>query len=355
MKRLQTLFLGIVGIIFVLFLTSLHLQGKTGSIGKETLTIFNWGDYMDPQLIDKFEKEYGYHVEYETFDSNEAMFTKIKQGGTSYDLAIPSDYMIQRMRTANLLLPLDHSKVKGMDVINPKFLNLSFDPGNNYSVPYFWGTLGIVYNEKMVKSPPKHWEDLWNPIYKNSILMIDGAREVMGIGLTKLGYSINSENQKELQQSLAQVEKLMPNIQAILADEIKMYMAQNEAPLAVTYSGEAREMKENNPRLHYVIPPEGGNLWFDNLVIPITAKNINGSYDFINFMLQAENAKQNAEYVGYATPNEKAQALLPKNIREDKEFYPDDDTITHLEVYADLGHEWLEKYNDLYLEFKMTK
>ncbi|MCZ1484036.1 extracellular solute-binding protein, partial [Enterococcus faecium] len=148
---------------------------------------------------------------------------------------------------------------------------------------------------------------------------------------------------------------LTPNVKAIVADEIKMYMINEEASVAVTFSGEAADMMWENEHLHYVIPPEGSNLWFDNIVMPKTVKNKEGAYDFINFMLEPENAAQNAEYIGYSTPNEEAKALLPKDISSDEQFYPSDDTISHLEVYKDLGSKYLGIYNDLFLEFKMYR
>lgn len=355
MRKLQSLFIGVVAIILLLTFLVVRLNHSSNASSK-VLNIYNWGDYIDPELIKQFEKEYGYKVNYETFDSNEAMEAKIKQGGTAYDIAIPSEYMIQKMKKEKLLLPLDHSKIQGLENIDPRFLDLDFDRDNTYSIPYFWGTLGIVYNDKFVSGDKiQHWNDLWRPELKNNIMLIDGAREVMGLSLTTLGYSINSKDMTQLNQAIKKLSSLTPNVKAIVADEIKMYMANEESAVAVTFSGEAADMMSENEHLHYVIPPEGSNLWFDNIVIPKTSKNQEGAYDFINFMLKPEVAKQNAEYIGYSTPNKKALAMLPKSISGDKQFYPDDETISHLEVYKDLGPEYLGIYNDLYLEFKMYR
>ncbi|HJD15278.1 MAG TPA: ABC transporter substrate-binding protein [Candidatus Enterococcus stercoripullorum] len=356
MKKLQSLFIGILVIIGVLALSVHHLQKSSGMSGAKVLNVYNWGDYIDPDLIKKFEKEYGYKVNYETFDSNEAMFTKIQQGGTAYDITIPSEYMIQKMKEEKLLLPLDHSKIKGLENIDSSFLNLSFDKGNQYSVPYFWGTLGIVYNDKFVDGKNmQSWDDLWRPELKNNVMLIDGAREVIGLGLNSLGYSLNSKNDAQLTAAVNKLRKITPNVKAIVADEIKMYMANEESAVAVTFSGEAAEMLEQNEHLHYVIPKEGSNLWFDNMVIPKTAKNIKGAYDFINFMLEPKNAAQNAEYIGYATPNKEALKILPKEITEDEQFYPSADLMKHLEVYDNLGSKYLGIYNDLFLELKMYR
>ncbi|MGK0550805.1 ABC transporter substrate-binding protein [Enterococcus faecalis] len=356
MRKLQSLFIGIVGIIILLFLGVQQLQTASGMAGADTITIYNWGDYIDPKLIKAFEKESGYKVNYETFDSNEAMFTKIQQGGTAYDITIPSEYMIQKMMKANMLLPIDHSKLKGLNNIDARFLDQSFDPGNRYSIPYFWGTLGIIYNDKFIDgSKIQHWNDLWRPELKDNVMLIDGAREVLGLSLNSLGYSLNSKNNQQLRRATDKLNTLTNNVKAIVADEIKMYMINEESAAAVTFSGEAAEMLANNKHLHYVIPEEGSNLWFDNIVIPKTAKNVKGAYAFINFMLRPENAAQNAEYIGYSTPNQAAKKLLPKEVSTDRQFYPDDETISHLEVYQDLGAKYLGTYNDLFLEFKMYR
>ena len=356
MKKLQSLFIGILAIILILFLGVHQLEKASGMSGADTLTIYNWGDYIDPNLLRKFEKESGYKVNYETFDSNEAMFTKIQQGGTAYDITIPSEYMIQKMMKEKMLLPIDHKKLKGLENIDERFLNLDFDPQNNYSIPYFWGTLGIIYNDKFIdKDEIKQWDDLWKPELKDNLMLIDGAREVLGLSLNSLGYSLNSKNNQELREATDKLNKLTTNVKAIVADEIKMYMINEESAAAVTFSGEAAEMLDGNEHLHYMIPSEGSNLWFDNIVIPKTARNIKGSYEFINFMLRPENAAQNAEYIGYSTPNKAAKKLLPKEISGDEQFYPSDEVIKHLEVYEDLGAKYLGIYNDLFLEFKMYR
>jgi spermidine/putrescine transport system substrate-binding protein len=350
------LIIGIVLIIVVLLLGVRQLEKSTGMAGAQVLNIYNWGDYIDPELLKKFEEESGYKVNYDTFDSNEAMFTKIRQGGTAYDISIPSEYMIQKMIDEKLVLPLDHAKIKGLENIDSRFLNLSFDPENSYSIPYFWGTLGIAYNDKFISADKMtSWDDLWRPELKDNIMLIDGAREIIGLGLNSLGYSLNSKNMEELDEAVTKLRKMTPNVKAIVADEIKMYMANEESAVAVTFSGEAADMMAENEHIHYVIPKEGSNLWFDNIVIPKTAKNVDGAYEFINFMLRPENAAQNAEYIGYSTPNKKALDILPKEITEDEQFYPTDELMSHLEVYEDLGKEYLGIYNDLFLELKMYR
>lgn len=356
MRKLYSFVAGVVAIILILFCLAFYLQ-KSSSSGSQSdkLVIYNWGDYIDPELLTKFTKETGIEVQYETFDSNEAMYTKIKQGGTTYDIAVPSDYMIDKMIKENLLVKLDKSQISGLDNIGDEFLGLSFDPKNDYSIPYFWGTVGIVYNTTMVKQAPEHWKDLWREEYRNDIMLVDGAREIMGLGLNTLGYSLNTKNYERLEEVEQKLNSLTPNIKAIVGDEMKGYMIQGDAAIGVTFSGEASEMLSSNEDLRYVVPSEGSNLWFDNLVIPKTVKHKKEAYAFISFMLDPKNAAQNAEYIGYATPNKAAKALLPDDIKNDKAFYPSEKTIANLEVYDNLGEKWLGIYNDLYLQFKMYR
>ena len=354
MKKLLSFLLGIISLI-ILLLGMLIVTTPKESHNQKTLTIYNWGDYIDPELITDFEKKYGYQVNYETFDSNEAMYTKIKQGGTHYDIAIPSDYMIQKMRRHHLLVPLDKKKIKGFHYLEKTLINQPFDPHNRYSIPYFYGTLGIVYNQKELPKGVeiKEWKDLWNKKLKNQIMLIDGAREVMGLSLNAMNQSLNTKNPQVLKEAYEHLLQLVPNVKAIVADEMKIYMKQEEASIAVTFSGEAREMMDCNPNLCYVVPSEGSNLWFDNMVIPKTVQNKQGAYDFINFMLEPKNAAKNAEYIGYATPNKEAKRYLPKAMTNNKAFYPTKEMFKHLEVYEDLGQKYLSLYNDYFLEFKI--
>ncbi|MGT2926165.1 ABC transporter substrate-binding protein [Streptococcus cuniculipharyngis] len=354
MRKLYSFVIGITAIVSILFSLSFLMKQEEGA-SSDKLVIYNWGDYIDPELLTKFTQETGIKVQYETFDSNEAMYTKVKQGGTTYDILVPSDYMIDKMTKEDLLVKLDKAQIKGLENIGSQFLGKSFDPNNDYSIPYFWGTVGIVYNEKKVKQAPQHWSDLWDKSYANDILLVDGAREVMGFGLNSLGYSLNSRDMTQLQEAKEKLTQLTPNVKAIVGDELKKYMIQGDAAIGVTFSGEASEMLDNNEDLRYVVPSEGSNLWFDNLVIPKTVKHEKEAYAFINFMLRPENAAQNAEYIGYATPNTKAKALLPEEITSDEAFYPTDATMKNLEVYNNLGQYWLGVYNDLYLQVKMYR
>ncbi len=354
MKTIIQFFIAVIVVtISLLFLVN-WMNKEQGYSGNNTLTIYNWGEYIDPDLITQFEEETGITIIYETFDSNEAMMTKIAQGGTSFDVTVPSDYAIDKMKQDNLLIPLDLSKISNMKYIDKRFLNKSFDEGNKYSVPYFWGTLGIVYNEKLLKGREfTSWADLWDKKLKNQILMVDSSREIIGVGLAKLGYSLNDTNKAHIEEARKELAKLAPNVKAIVGDEMNLLLTNEEAPIGVMWSGNAADMMADNEDLNYMVPKEGSNIWFDNMVIPKGAKNIEGAYKFINFMLDPEHAAQNTEYVGYSTPNKKALTLLPKEISEDERFYPNEETVNHLEVYENLGKKLLAFYSEQFLKFEI--
>ncbi|MCY1027803.1 ABC transporter substrate-binding protein, partial [Mammaliicoccus sciuri] len=292
---------------------------------------------------------------YETFDSNEAMMAKIKNGGTAYDVAVPSEYTVEKMKKEKLLIPIDHKKVPNLKNIDKDFMNLPFDPGNKYSVPYFWGTVGILYNPETTKGINFNtWNSLWDKRLKNDVLIVDGSREGIGFALNSMNESLNETNKQKLKKAQDKLIKLSPNVRGVVGDEINTMMVQNESDVAVVWSGMAADIMTENDKLDFVVPKEGSNLWFDNIVIPKTAQNVDGAHKFINFLLEEKNGKQNAEWVGYATPNKASYNLLDKSVREDERFYPDSSVRNKLEVYEDLGKENIAAYNEAFLKFKMS-
>ncbi|MBT9253606.1 MAG: spermidine/putrescine ABC transporter substrate-binding protein [Brockia lithotrophica] len=355
MRTLVRFFVFVGILLFLAFSARAAVTAKYRAYGENVLHVYNWGDYVDPALLERFQEETGIRVVYETFDSNEEMLAKLRQGGTSYDIAVPSDYAIQRLIREGLLLPIDHSRLPNLRHIDPRFLDLPFDPGNRYSVPYFWGTLGIAYRPDRVPIEIQSWRDLWSPELRGQVLLVDGPREVVGIGLQALGYSLNDSDPAHLEEAKALLDSLVPNVKAIVGDEIRVLLAQDEASVGVIWSGDAKSVLEHNESFEYVIPKEGSNIWFDNFVIPKTARNVEGAYKFIDFFLDPEIAAQNAEYVGFATPNRGAFALLPEEVTSDERFYPPEDVLRRLEVYLDLGRDAVARYNELFLEFKMHR
>ena len=356
MKKVVQMFATVVVVALLLIYITARINTFHGYAGGETLTVYNWGDYVDPDLIRAFEEETGIKIIYETFESNEAMLTKIAHGGNAFDIVVPSDYAINKMKEQGMLIPLDHSLLPNLKYIDPRFLDLDFDEGNQYSVPYFWGTLGIIYNSEMLGGRQlTSWHDLWDDSLRNEVLLVDSAREAIGIGLDNLGYSLNDTNVEHLQEAQRKLFELVPNVKAIVGDEIKMLLANEEASVGLVWSGDAALIIDENPKLDYVIPVEGTNVWFDNMVIPITARNAEGAHKFINFMLDPENAAQNTEYVGYSTPNAAALEYLPEEITNDPRFYPASEITDKMELYENLGKRMLAYYNELFLEFKMHR
>lgn len=344
----------IVVISAVLFYAVQLLETSSATNGSGSISVYNWGEYIDPDLIAQFEEETGIQVVYETFASNEAMMTKIQQGGTSYDVAMPSEYAIEKMKESDLLVPIDHNKIPNLENIDPYFLDLPFDEGNEFSIPYFWGTVGIAFNPTLLEGQTfESWDDLWDPTLGQEVILVDSAREVIGLGLNSLGYSLNSTDMAELREATDKLKTLGPNVKAIIGDEIVEMMRREEAAVAVTWSGQAADMMWINEDIDYAVPEEGSNLWFDNMIIPSTADNVDGAHEFINFMLDAEVAAQNADYVGYSSPNEAGLALMDPEVTEDERFYPTEEMRDRLEVYENLGLEMLGVYNELFLEFKM--
>lgn len=321
----------------------------------QNLFIYNWGDYIDPTLIESFEEEYGYNVIYETFDSNESMYIKVKEGTSNYDVIFPSDYMVSKMISEDLLMPIDYDKIDNFTNIDSTVLNQQFDYNNKYSIPYFWGTVGIVYNTKMLDDMnvpyPLCYEDLESNDYENSILLADGAREVLTIGLAINGYSLNTTDADEVQIAIDELHLMDDNIKAIVGDEIKAMMVMNEAPIALGWSGDATYMMELNEDLEYVIPCEGGNVWIDSFAIPKTSHNTQGAYDFINFMLDEENARINAEYVGYESP---IKNIVDENRGSNPYIYPSEEIISELEYYIYKDEDQIEMYNESFIKYKSS-
>lgn len=318
------------------------------------LYVYNWGDYIDPDLITKFEDETGIDVKYDVYDTNEIMYQKLNSGNVSYDLIIPSDYMIEKMKSEGMLAKIDFSKIPNYKYIGEQFKNLAYDPTNEYSVPYMWGTVGIIYNTKKVTDPVDSWDILWNTKYKDQVIMPDGVRDAMAVAEKKLGYSLNTENPNEIEAAKRELmtQKKDGLILAYMVDQVKDAMVGGEASLAVAWSGDAVTMIERNPDLAYAIPKEGSNKWFDGIAIPKNAQHKENAEKFINFLCDPENAKQNVEYIGYSTPNTAAYDLLPEDVREDKVAYPDESSLKNCEVFVDLPPEILRKYDEAWLEIK---
>lgn len=318
--------------------------------------VYNWGEYIDPETLDMFEKETGIQVIYDEFDTNETMYPKVEAGASNYDVVCPSDYMIQKMIDNDLLQELNWDNIPNAKAnIGAQYYEQSeaFDPGNRYAVPYCWGTVGILYNKTMVDEPVTSWSILWDEKYADSILMQDSVRDLFMVGLKSLGYSMNSTDEKELNEAKDLLIQQKPLVQAYVIDQVRDKMIGNEAALGVIYSGEAIFTQRENPDLEYVIPKEGTNVWIDGWVIPKNAENVENAEKFIDFMCRGDIALLNFDYITYSTPNTAAQALIDDDdIRNSKIAFPDLSQYDGLETFSYLGDDADALYNDLWKEIK---
>lgn len=310
--------------------------------------VYNWGEYIDPEVLELFEKETGITVNYEEFETNEEMYTIIAKGARVYDVICPSDYMVQKMIENNLLTEINYENIPNITNIGEQYMESAegFDPGNKYCIPYCWGTVGIMYNKKMVDEPIDSWSVLFEPKYKNQILMQNSVRDAYCVALSYLGYSINTLDENELKEATELLISQKPLVQAYVVDQVRDKMIKNAAAIGVIYSGEAIYMQQENEDLEYVIPKEGSNVWIDGWVIPKNCRNKEGAEAFINFLCRPEIALMNFEYITYSTPNEAARELIEdEEIRNSQIAFPDDEELDKCEVYHYLGSEGDKLYD----------
>ena len=302
-----------------------------------------------------FEKETGINVVYEEFETNEIMYPKVQSGAIAYDVVCPSDYMIQRMIENDLLAELNFDNIPNIKNIGQEYFKQSrqFDSENKYSVPYCWGTVGILYNKTMVDEPIDSWSVLWDEKYKDSILMQDSVRDAFAVALKYKGHSLNSTDLDELEEAKELLIKQKPLVQAYVIDQVRDKMIGNEAAIGVIYSGEAIYTQLENPNLEYVIPKEGSNVWIDSWVIPKNAKHKENAEDFINFLCRPDIAKMNFDYITYSTPNTAARELIEDPaIRNSKIAFPDASELERCETFQFLGDKNDAIYNKLWREIK---
>ncbi len=336
----------------IMFLAAL-LTGCASN--KPSITVYNWGDYIDPKVNDLFTEETGIKVVYAEYANNEEMYATVEPGNVNYDVIFPSDYMIEKMISVDMLEPIDTSKLTHYTQIDERFKALQFDPENRYSVPYMWGTVGIVYNTKMVNEPVDSWDILWNPKYKGQIFMYDSERDSIMVALKKLGYSMNTRDKAQLEEAKALLIEQAPLVLAYVGDEGKGKMANEEAALMVAWSGDAMVMIEENPDLAYAVPKEGSNYFVDSMVISKGSKNIEAAHRYIDFLCRADIAAKNAAYIGYSTPISAAKDLLPEDVKNSEVAYPNEEMINNplTEMFNDPS-DLIEVYSNIWTQVKAS-
>ena len=323
------------------------LSGCGSDASANVLNVYNWGEYIDTDLLDRFEQETGIKVIYNTFDSNENLYSRIQT--TSYDVIIPSDYAISRFIDEDMLRPLNFDNIPNMKYIDEKYTHLDFDPEQKYSVPYTWGVVGIVYNTKYVdEADTGSWDLLWNPKYANRTAMFNNSRDALGIALMYLGYSLNTTDKDELREAADLIIAGKPVYQGIWMDQILEKLPSEEIVAAPYYNGDAVTMIDENPDLAFYVPKEGTNLFVDAMCIPKNAKNVEGAERFINFMCSTEAAMANWEYIGYSSPQTEVYNELDEETTSDPLYFPD---ITQYptQAYTNLPNDINQYYNDLWV------
>lgn len=326
------------------------LAGCGSDKGKTVLNVYNWGEFIDESVLKDFEKKYpDIKINYEKYADNETMYTKIKNGGVNYDVLFPSDYMIARLIEENMLAKLDFSNIPNYKYIDEKYKNWSYDPMNEYSVPYMFGFVGILYDKTKIDGSTLTWDSLFDPKYEKSILIKNDMRDMLGIALKTLGYSMNSTDENELKQAKQKLIEQKPNVLGRVGDEGMDKMIAGEADMAVMYAGDALTCMKENENLDFVLPKEGVNYFVDAMVIPANAEHKKEAELFINFMCETDIALKNAQEIGYSTPQTEAYKLLPEDMKTDF-AYPPQEVFDKAEVYTYLGDK-TELYDRIWTEF----
>lgn len=348
----------------LLFGGCVRAEGENTFAGS-SLNVYNWGEYIDPEVISLFQEETGIRVVYDMFETNEEMYPVIAAGGVVYDVVCPSDYMIEKLIANELLMPINYENIPYYKEIGEEYWELSsqFDPGNVYAVPYTTGTVGIIYNKGRLDELgipyPEHWADLWDERLKGELLMQDSVRDAFMVALKKDGASLNTTDEAELDRARDELIRQKPLVQAYVVDQVRDKMIGGEAAVGIIYSGEMLyiqdEVSETELEMEYIVPEEGTNLWIDGWVIPKNARNPENAEKWINFLCRPDIAKMNFEYITYSTPNMGARALLDSEYLENEAVFPDMRAVLENgEVYHYLGEEDDAKYNNRWKTVKVS-
>ncbi len=329
----------------------LALSGAADAAGK--LVVYNWSEYIPEGVIERFTKETGIEVDYSTYESNEVMYSKIQlQKGKGYDIVVPSSYYIDRMRSEGLLHKIDKSRLTNFKHLYRTLLDKPYDPDNQYSVPYLWGSTGIAVNAAVIEPGSiKRWADLWDPRWKGQLLLTDDVREVFHMALKINGHSANSTDPEEIRLAYEKLKELMPNVLVFNSDAPREPYMAGDVNLGMIWNGEAVMAQQEMPDIRYVYPEEGTIFWVDSFAIPAGAENLDEAHAFIDFMLRPEIAKLCSEEIGYATPNLAGVKLLDAEIRNNPTIYPDRQVFVNGEFQSNVGDS-LRLYNEYWEKLK---
>jgi spermidine/putrescine transport system substrate-binding protein len=315
---------------------------------KKTINVLNYGENIADGIIEEFEDKYNVKVNYKTFDDMETMYIEVSSGKTNWDAVLVSDYMADRMIQEGLLQKIDKDKIPNLEEMNESDMGQPYDPNNDYTVPYMNGTIGIIYNKDLVSDPVDSWDIMWNEKYKKQIFVLDAQRDAIGMALKKLGYSLNTTDEKELEEAKNALIEQKPLVLKYGADEVKDLMTSGEVAIAMIWSGEGLTLADENENLEYVIPKEGANYWLDSWAIPANANDKETAEEFINFVSSKDNAYKIAEEIGYTTPNKLAMEEQPEEVRNNEGAYMPQEVMERCEVYKYLPQEKLRLYEEVW-------
>ena len=338
----------------------LQLRGEySRQLEGTTLNVYNWGEYISDgsdesiDTVKEFERITGINVNYTTFDSNETMYAQLKNGGVSYDVIIPSDYMIERLINEDMLAELDMSRLTNFDLIDEQYKGLFFDKEDKYTVAYSVGMVGLIYNSKKVDTPPDSWESLWDSKYKDQILMFNNPRDAFAIAQIRLGQDLNSTDKSAWDKSAELLKQQKQYLQSYVMDEVYGKMETGEAILAPYYAGDYLTMWENNEDLAFVYPKEGTNIFVDSVCVPKSTQNYDAAMMFINFLLEPDIALANAEYIGYATANTAVINNPDYYYYQNEILYPAAEDMPKTQYFHDIDEDIRYYYENLWIDVKL--
>lgn len=321
---------------------------------ENAVNVYTWSGVIPDAAIRQFEKETGIKVNFSTYDSNEVMYAKLKADkNPSYDVIEPSSYYIDRMRRQNMLEKFDKTKLSNFKNLNPTFLNQSYDPKSEYSIPFIWGITGIFVN-KDYHNPAniKRWADLWDKKYTDQIMLLDDSREVFSIALRTLGYSVNDQNPKHIKEAYLKLKELLPNVKIFNSAPISI-LVDEDTNIGMVWNGDVFRARKENPHVDFIFPKDGFVVWVDNFAIPKNAPHAENAYKFLNFMMRADVAKSVALDNSFPTANLAAQKLLPAEVRDSKTVYPSQEVMRRGEFQTDISDEALTLYEQYWERLKM--
>ena len=325
------------------------------SMAENTLNIYAWGGIIPHEVITQFERETGVTVNLSTYDSNETLYAKLKANKHNrYDIILPSSYLVSRLQRHHKLLVLDKQHLSNIKNINPYFMHQPYDPTNKYSIPLIWGTTGIIIQKNRIQPTPQTWAALWNPKFKNKLLLLDDTREIFSIALLRLGYPANDSDSVHIHQAFESLRNLLPNIKLFASEGIQALIIDEEVSVAVAWNGDAIKAEQENENITFVYPKEGFVIWVDCLAIPKDAPHPDLAYQFINFMLRPDIARTLAMLQGHALTNQEGIKLLPSEIKNNPMIYPNKETLQRGYFQSDLDESTLQLYNQYWEKLKLS-